>query len=113
MNYQHGLFSWADVSTPDPAAGAAFYATLFGWAAEEQHDPDGNYIYTMFSRDGKATAGLGPQPEQMKEQNLPSAWNSCHCRRRRCGLGQVGCGGRYGDDAGHRRHDFGQDGNRR
>ena len=76
MNYQHGLFSWADVSTPDPAAGAAFYATLFGWAAEEQHDPDGNYIYTMFSRDGKATAGLGPQPEQMKEQNLPSAWNS-------------------------------------
>lgn len=76
MGYQHGLFSWADVSTPQPAAGASFYAALFGWEAAEQHDPDGIYLYTMFSQDGNATAGLGPQPEQMKEHNLPPVWNS-------------------------------------
>ncbi len=76
MGYQHGLFSWADISSPDPAAGSAFYAALFGWQAEDQHDPEGNYIYTMFSQDGKSTAGMGPQPAEVAEHGMPPMWNS-------------------------------------
>ncbi len=73
-NYPHGLFSWADVSSPDPAAATEFYSALFGWESAEQLDPEGNYIYTMFSIGGKATAGLGPQPEMMK--GMPPIWSS-------------------------------------
>lgn len=76
MAYQHGLFSWADISSPDPAAASAFYGALFGWDAESQQDPDGNYIYTMFSQDGKATAGLGPQPAEVADHGMPPMWNS-------------------------------------
>ena len=76
MAYPHGLFSWTDISLPDPAAGSRFYAGLFGWDAEDQHDPDGNHIYTMFSKDGKAVAGLGPQPPEMASSGIPPMWNS-------------------------------------
>jgi len=73
-NYPHGLFSWADLSSPDPASAKVFYSGLFGWEGEDQHDPDGNYIYTLFTIDGKNVAGLGQQPEMM--QGLPPVWNS-------------------------------------
>ena len=76
MSYPHGLFSWTDISLPDPAAGSKFYADLFGWHAEDQHDEDGNYVYTMFSKGGKSVAGLGPQPPGMAEQGIPPMWNS-------------------------------------
>ncbi len=76
MPYPHGLFSWTDISLPDPAGGSKFYADLFGWAAEDQHDPDGNYIYTMFSKDGKAAAGMGPQMPGAGEQGHPPMWMS-------------------------------------
>jgi hypothetical protein len=76
MGYPHGLFSWADISSPDPSAGSEFYAALFGWDAEEQHDPDGNYIYTMFSLDGESTAGMGPQPPEVADHGMPPMWNS-------------------------------------
>lgn len=73
-NYPHGLFSWADLASPDPAAAREFYSELFGWEAADQTDPDGNYIYTIFSKGGKMTAGLGPQAEMM--QGMPPVWNS-------------------------------------
>jgi predicted enzyme related to lactoylglutathione lyase len=38
--------------------------------------PDGSYMYTMFSQDGKATAGLGQQPAEMTAQGLPPMWSS-------------------------------------
>ena len=76
MTYPHGLFTWTDISLPDPAGGSKFYADLFGWHAEDQHDPDGNYIYTMFSKGGKSTAGLGPMPPGMAESGIPPMWNS-------------------------------------
>ena len=74
--YQHGLFSWADVSAPDPAAASAFYSALFVWHAEDQHMPDGSSMYTMFSQDGKATAGLGQQPAEMTAKGMPPMWSS-------------------------------------
>lgn len=73
-NYPHGLFTWADLASPDPEAATEFYSGLFGWESTAQTDPDGNYIYTMFTKDGKNVAGLGPQPEMMK--GMPPIWNS-------------------------------------
>ncbi len=73
-NYPHGLFTWADLASPDPEAATEFYSRLFGWEGAPQTDPDGNYIYTMFTKDGKNAAGLGPQPEMMKD--MPPIWNS-------------------------------------
>lgn len=72
--YPHGLFTWADLAVPDPQAASAFYSALFGWDAADQHDPEGNYVYTLLSRDGELVAGLGPQPEMM--QDMPPIWNS-------------------------------------
>ncbi len=74
--HPHGLFSWTDIALPDPQAGSAFYATLFGWDAEDQFDPHGNYIYTMFSRDGKSVAGLGPQSPEGAGGGMPPMWMS-------------------------------------
>jgi predicted enzyme related to lactoylglutathione lyase len=62
VSHPNGLFSWTDIGLPDPAAGRDFYTALFGWDAEDQFDPDGNYIYTMFSKGGKSVAGLGGLP---------------------------------------------------
>jgi len=73
-NYPHGLFSWADLASADPAAAKDFYSALFEWDAVDQTDPEGNYIYTLFSKDGKMTAGLGPQPEMMA--GMPPVWSS-------------------------------------
>jgi predicted enzyme related to lactoylglutathione lyase len=74
--YPHGLFTWTDVSLPDPVGGSKFYSELFGWEAADQHDPEGNYIYTMFTKDGETVAGLGKQPEAMQNQGIPPMWNS-------------------------------------
>lgn len=76
MPYPHGLFTWTDISLPDPASGSRFYSALFGWEAEDQHDPDGNYIYTMFSKGGKSAAGLGPLPPGAADSGFPPMWNS-------------------------------------
>ena len=32
--YEHGVPSWVDLGTSDPAAAAAFYGGLFGWTAK-------------------------------------------------------------------------------
>jgi len=74
--HPHGLFSWTDIALPDPAAGRDFYAGLFGWDAADQFDPEGNYIYTMFSKDGKAVAGLGGQPPGTAAGGIPPMWQS-------------------------------------
>ena len=33
--YEHGVFSWVSLSTPDPAAAKRFYESLFGWEFED------------------------------------------------------------------------------
>lgn len=76
MTYPHGLFSWADLSSPDPAVAKTFYMGVFGWEADDQHFPDGSLMYVMFSKDGKTVAGMGPQPPQMQELGVPPMWNS-------------------------------------
>lgn len=71
-----GLFSWTDISVPDVDAAKAFYTGLFGWEAEDQFDPDGNRIYTMFRIDGADAAGMGAQPPELTAQGVPPFWNS-------------------------------------
>lgn len=75
-SYPFGLFSWADLSAPDVDAAKKFYTGLFGWEAEDQLDPNGNYIYTMFRLGGRDVAGLGKQPPEMVEAGVPPVWNS-------------------------------------
>ncbi len=44
--------------------------------AEDQFDPDGNYIYTMFRQDGVAVAGMGPTPAGIGEAGIPPMWQT-------------------------------------
>ncbi len=76
MTYPHGLMSWTDISLPDPKTGKAFYTALFGWEAEDQFDPDGNYIYTMFRQDGVDVAGMGPMPPGTQDAGVPPMWQT-------------------------------------
>lgn len=58
-SYDHGVPSWVDFGSADPAKAAEFYAQIFGW---EVHDlgPDAGG-YRMCHLRGKAVAGLGPK----------------------------------------------------
>jgi uncharacterized protein len=39
----HGAISWAELTTPDPAAAGAFYGKLFGWSVEAMDMGTGPY----------------------------------------------------------------------
>ncbi len=72
-SYRPGEPIWADLSTPDPAASAAFYGALLGWqVAPPQEDMGG---YTTFLLDDRKVAGLVPvmSPEQ------PPTWTCYVC----------------------------------
>lgn len=75
-SYKPGQFSWIDMMAKDVDKAKAFYTGLFGWDAADQHDDKGNYIYTMFTKDGKDAAGLGGMMDDMKKSGMPSVWNS-------------------------------------
>jgi uncharacterized protein len=60
-SYRHGVPNWIDVSSPDPAAAAAFYGALFGWDAPEAPPEFGGY--RIFSKNGLPVAGVGPLTE--------------------------------------------------
>ncbi len=72
--YQPGSFCWADLASTDAAAAKAFYAELFGWTPSDQ--PAGEGVYTLFSRDGRATCGLFQMNHEMLEQGIPPHWQS-------------------------------------
>jgi uncharacterized protein len=76
--YPPGTPCWVDLSTSDPAASAAFYTGLFGWAAQAA-PPGGDAAYTFFAPagtppgefHGRVVAGLMPAPEARR-----AAWNT-------------------------------------
>lgn len=76
--YEHGQFNWVDLNSTDQAKAEEFYAGLFGWEASPQEIPDGGH-YTMFLLDGESVAGVGQMSDEMKEQGIPSMWNSYVC----------------------------------
>lgn len=76
MGYPHGMFTWVDLGVPDVDAAKTFYGGLFGWDADDQFDPDGNYIYTMFTLGGKSAAGMGALSPEAIEAGSHPAWTS-------------------------------------
>ncbi len=69
-SYQPGTPSWVDLASPDLTASASFYASLFGWSAEDQGPEAGHYH--MFEKDGAAVAGAGP----IMMEGQPPAWTT-------------------------------------
>lgn len=68
--YAAGTPIWVDVATTDLAGARAFYGALFGWESEDG-DPDFGG-YTMFTKDGKLVAGVGP----VMGEGQPAAWST-------------------------------------
>jgi predicted enzyme related to lactoylglutathione lyase len=71
-SYPHGAPSWADVSSPDVAASAAFYGELFGWEHVPSDRPEETGGYGMFTLRGRVVAGIGP----LLEPGAPATWTT-------------------------------------
>jgi predicted enzyme related to lactoylglutathione lyase len=56
--YEHGVPSWVDIGTPDPAAALRFYSELFGWEGQDMGEEAGHY--TIVSKGGKMIAAISP-----------------------------------------------------
>ncbi len=69
-SYEHGVPSWVDVSSPDPAAARRFYSALFGWEINEGPPEAGGYAIALLQ--GKSVAGIGPQ----MDPNFPPVWST-------------------------------------
>jgi len=69
--YAPGTPCWVDVTSPDLDATTAFYAGLFGWAADRDPRPEAGG-YTMFSLNGKFVAAASP-PQQ---EGMPPVWTT-------------------------------------
>jgi predicted enzyme related to lactoylglutathione lyase len=71
--YEHGVFSWTTLSTPDPAAAKRFYGGVFGWQFEDM--PAGPEQTYTFARMGKeSVAGLSGLTKEMIAQGVPTHW---------------------------------------
>lgn len=64
-----GTPNWVDLATPDVNASRDFYAQVMGWTSDEGDPQFGGY--TMFKKDGKLVAGVGPLQE-----GQPPAWST-------------------------------------
>jgi predicted enzyme related to lactoylglutathione lyase len=69
-SYSGGTPNWVDLGTPDLDTAMEFYGRLFGWTFART-GPEHGY-YTLCLLDGRAVAGLGPQPDPAG----PSTWNT-------------------------------------
>jgi uncharacterized protein len=74
-HYEPGMFCWVGLATSDPAAGERFYASLFGWEAEEVPAGAGG-TYTMLRRTGHDVAILYRQQPQARAAGAPPHWTS-------------------------------------
>ena len=64
--YAPGMFSWAEVATPDTGASTAFYTRLLGLAANEMQTDDGSR-YTLLKKGDRDVCGLyGMSEEEMQ-----------------------------------------------
>ena len=57
-SYRPGEPTWIDLATPDLEASLTFYQGLFGWEVARGGEELGGY--SMFQRDGRDVAGIGP-----------------------------------------------------
>ncbi|MCW2855789.1 MAG: hypothetical protein JWR52_1404 [Marmoricola sp.] len=72
--YQQGTPSYVELSTPDPEAGAAFYANLFGWDIDEMPLPEeaGGGVYRQGKIEGDTVSGISGQMPGM--EGHPAFW---------------------------------------
>ncbi|MFB6888843.1 VOC family protein [Kitasatospora sp. NPDC056327] len=61
---------WIDLGSPDPAAAAAFYGTVFGWTFRSAGPEAGGYGFLQ--QDGRTVAAVGP----LTEEGAGSAWTT-------------------------------------
>ena len=65
--YLPGMFSWAEVATPDADASTAFYSRLLGLAAANMQGDESD-PYTILKKDGKDVCGLYGMSEEETER---------------------------------------------
>jgi uncharacterized protein len=70
--FQPGLPSWADLSSPDPDESASFYGELLGWEAKEGENPEETGGYRIFAKEDKQIAGL----MEIQNEGQPPSWNT-------------------------------------
>ena len=76
-SYEPGTPNWIDLMTTDVAGARAFYGQLFGWAVEDQLDPQsGAVVYGMWRLGDCDVAGVGEMGPGMAEAGMPPMWNS-------------------------------------
>ena len=74
--HQPGMFSWADLGTPDAEGSKQFYTELLGLDSTDMPMGEG-MSYTMLSRGGKSSCALYSMPEEMKQMTGGHpAWQS-------------------------------------
>jgi len=66
----HGAFSWSELLTPNPAAAAEFYGSLFGWTIEAMDMPTGKYHVAKIG--DTAIAGMMSCPDPGSQ--MPPTW---------------------------------------
>jgi predicted enzyme related to lactoylglutathione lyase len=74
MGLAHGTIGWTDLAAPDMAVAETFYTEIFGWGT--QSTPSESMPYTMFTKEGKVVAGMGPLSQEQQAAGQPSAWSS-------------------------------------
>jgi hypothetical protein len=73
--YEPGTFCWAGLATSDPAAAAAFYASLFSWEAQDLPAGEAG-AYTILRHAGQEVAILYRQTAQARAVGAPPHWTS-------------------------------------
>lgn len=73
--YEPGTFCWAGLATSDPAGAKAFYASLFGWQAEDLLAGAAG-TFTMLRRGGKDVAILYRQTPEARAAGAAPHWTS-------------------------------------
>ncbi|MFJ6658106.1 VOC family protein [Streptomyces sp. NPDC091377] len=73
---EHGTLVWAELHTPDIAAAAGFYNTVFGWETSSVSFPGGSYTCVNAAGQGEAAAfgGLVPLDDDPVESDAEPHW---------------------------------------
>lgn len=73
-SYPQGTPSYVELTAPDPAAGAAFYADVFGWEIDEMPLPEeaGGGVYRQSRLEGDTVAGFNGQMPGL--EGHPAYW---------------------------------------
>ena len=67
-----GALTWNELTTRDVEGSAAFYGSVFGWAARETSM--GGMAYIVWELDGRPIAGMQPMIDGDWPDDLPPHW---------------------------------------